>query len=240
MTDLNTFINDAAVLLLDELPLQSLDSAVTYVFAYISNVGGWIPDDPLDPNGDGHPANSFTQAQVADAITTQEIDAVYDINFTITLDLNVQNSAKLTSGLSLPAAAASLANQVSDFVTNSVNNSIIPLRVTATSTQITDASRSLLGGYTTQAVRQLIASDIADDDKDVDFKGLALLYVRNTYGVDTTWNVHFVYTELNDPIAISIRKYTNTTYATLDGGDITNYVINVSPTTFQVVTGVIL
>ena len=248
MTDLPTFANDTALLLLGQLPLQSLDSATILVYSYISDIGGWIPDNPLDPLGNGHLANSFTDQQAADAITVQQFNSVYDINFSVTITLNLQASAKLTEGLTLGDAAASMVNQVADFITTTVNDSTIPLRVDDTSTQITDSDRSIVGGYsiidgnTTQAIRQIIDSDITaiGTTKDIDYKGLALLYVRNTYGVDDTWNVHSIYTEIDQPISVIIRKYTDTTYAALDSGNTSVYVMNVSPTTYQIVTGVII
>lgn len=240
MTDLSTFLHDTAVILIGELPLQSLDSAINYVNQYLSDIGGWVPDDPIHPNGPGHPFNNFTEQQAADAITTNEFNKVYDVEFTVTASVRVQFAEKLTAGLTLGAAAASMQNHVSDFITNAINNSFVPVNVLSTSTQTTVVGGSLTSGFTTQSVRQLIATEISSPTKDVDYKALALSYVRNTYGVDNTWNVSSLYTETNQPIAISIRKYTNTTYSTLDGGDTTIYLISVSPTTYQIVSGVIV
>lgn len=242
MTDLSTFIDETAVILLTQLPLQSLDSSVNFIYQYISNNGGWVPDDPLHPNGDGHVANDFTEQEVADAITTNEFDAVYSIDFTVTTDIHLHFAEKLTNGLTLAAAAASVQNHVSNFITTAINTSPIPLRVESTSTQTTTIANSMVGGYTTQTIRQNIATelDALPGTKDDNYKGLALLYVRNTYGEDDTWNVHSVYTETDAPIAVIIKKYTDNTYATLDVTSIKIYVINVSPTTYQVVTGVIV
>ena len=68
MTDLVTFINETAIIVTGLIPLQSLDDALILVQAYISDVGGWVPDDPLFPEGDGQPANGFTEQQSAEAI----------------------------------------------------------------------------------------------------------------------------------------------------------------------------
>lgn len=242
MTDLSTFINETAVILLKQLPLQSLDSSVNYIYQYISNNGGWVPDDPLHPNADGHVDNDFTEQQVADAITNNEFNAVYSIDLTVTTDIHLHFAEKLTDGLTLDAAAASVQNHVSHFITTAVNTSPIPLRVESTSTQVTVPSNSMVGGYTTQTIRQNIASGLSllPGTKDVNYKALALLYVRNTYGVDDTWSVHSVYTETDTPIAVIIKKYIDNTYAALDVTSTKIYVINVSPTTYQVVTGVIV
>jgi hypothetical protein len=248
VSDLITFISDVALIILNQLPLQSLDSATVLAYSYLSDTGGWVPDDPLNPNGPGQPFNGETEQEFADAITIQQFDTIYDINFTVTLTLNLQAITKLTDGLSLNDAAASMVNQVSDFITDSINNSPLPLRVESTSTQVTDSDRSIVGGYTiedgntTQALRQIIDDDLTDFDtiKDIDYKSLALLYVRNTYGLDHSWNVHSIYTEIDNPITIIIRKYVDQTYAALDTNDLTVYVMNVSPTTYQVVTGVII
>ncbi len=242
LTDLVTFINATASLVLAELPLQSLDSAIILVDAYISNVGGWIPVNPLDPTGLGALFNGFTEQQAADEITEQEFETIYDLNFNVTVTLNVQMIAKLTTGLSLVEAAGSMANQVSLFLSNTINNSPIPLRVpvSGVGTQVVVDDFSLMGGYTTPAIRLAIAADIVSTTKEVDYKGLALQFVQNTYGVDNTWNVESVYAEVNQSIAIIIRKYIDVSYTALDSAVTTIYVMNVSPVTYQIVTGVII
>lgn len=240
--DLITYVQQTAALLIGQLPLQSLNSAVALVYAYISDVGGWLADNPSDPQGPGQPANHFTEQQSANAITAQQIASVYDISFTVSVVLNVQAIAQLTSGLSLSAAAASMASQVSQFIETTINDSNIPLSVNSVGSQATVSGFSLTGGSTTQTVRQDIASNIANEvtDKVVDYKTNALIYVRNTFGVNNTWNVSSVYTEAGDPISVTIQKYTDDTYATLDMASSTVYVMNISPTTYQVISGVVL
>lgn len=242
MTALQEYIEDAANLVVAELPLQTLDSAIALVYAYISNNGGWIPNDPLVPLGEGHLVSNFTVQQSADAVRDEEINSVYNVEFTVTTSIKVNVVAKLSQGLSISSAAASMTNQVANFITRNINQSRLPMAVTATSTQTTNTGNSLAGGYTTQAIRQSIASEVADfgTTKIVDLKAIALLYVTNTYGVDNTWNLESIYIEPDNPVVVQIKKYTTTSYATLDGTSTRIYVISVSPTTYEVVTGVII
>jgi hypothetical protein len=242
VTTLIDFINNSAELLISELPLESFNSSTQRIYAYVSDVGGWIPDDPLQPFGDGHLANNYTEAQVANDIKTQEYSAIYDLNFTVTVTLNVQGVSKLTSGLSNDSAATSLANQISTFLKNKINQSSLPIRLDTTSIQTYDVNNSVFGGNTTQTIRENIASSIANEatTKIVDYKALAVKYVRNTYGIDNTWNVLNIYTNANSPIVVMIRKYTDTTYSALDNTDTTTYVISISPNTYVVVGGVII
>jgi len=243
VTDYITFVNDVAALVLKELPLQSLDNAIALVYAYISDVGGWVPDDQLQPQGDGAPANGFSETQSADAITQEEFNKVYDIDFDVNIVVKVHCVAKLSPGLSLNDAATAMVNQVSDFITDTINNSPIPIECDSVGTQTPDSDRSILGGYTDEALRQTIQADLEalpSTQGVVDHKGIALLFVRETYGLDETWNVFSVYNQPDNPIVVLIKKYTDTTYATLDGDVSTFYVINISPVSYQVVAGVII
>jgi hypothetical protein len=242
VTDFITFVRDVAALVLAELPLQSFDSSISLAYAYISNVGGWVPVDDLQPLGDGEPANGFTEQQCADAITQNEFNSVYDIDFQVTISIKLQAINKLTDGLTLDDAASAMLNQVSNFIIDTVNNSTLPVLVLSTDTQTTNAANSLLGGYTTQTVRENIqtAIEASPTTKDVDHKGIALMYVRNIYGVDDTWNVWAVYVQPDNPIVVMIKKYTDNTYATLDNSTTAIYVINISPVTYQVVAGIII
>lgn len=238
--DLSTWIDTTAQDLVAELPLQSLDAAVAQAYLYLSDVGGWVPDNNLLPTGPGVPANGFTPQQAADAITADAFASVYDIALDVVVNVRVHGIAKFTSGLSLDTAAASIAAQITEFLTTEINNSPIPVRLESTSTQTISTPNSSAGGIIDQSVRQNIQDSITNGNKIVDYKALTVVYLRNTYGLDITWNVFSVYTEVDTPINIIVRKYTDDTYSTLDLGDTRLYVINVSPTTYGVVTGAIL
>lgn len=241
MTDYATFITGAAGLLTKELPMQSLDSAVAFVTSYISDVGGWVPVIQQNPNGDGAPANGFTQQQVADAITTQQFGEVYDLNFNLQITLNVQMVTKLGAGLTLNAATTAMTSMLQSFVDNAINNSSLPIRQVSNDSIASVSGASELGGLTTAAIRVGIATTLAGVNKIVDYKALALKYARNTYGIDNTWNVKSVYTEVSNPIAVIIAKYTNsTTFTTLDGGTTRIYVFFISPVTYEIVSGAII
>lgn len=242
MTDYVTFVNDTAAILLQQLPLQNLDSSVSLVTAYISNVGGWIPDNHLLPYGNGAPGNAFSEQQSADDITTIQYNACYDIEFHVVTTTKVQCTTKLTDGLSFSAAASSMINQISNFIKDAINNSPIPVQVLSTGAQTTTNSNSMQGGFTTQTIRNNIVTEIANvvTDKVVDYKAIALTYVQTVYGVDDTWNVYAIYVQADNPIVVSIKKYTDDTYASLDTDDTRVYVINISPVTYQVVAGVLI
>ena len=245
MTDVLQFASSTAILVLLQLPLQSLETATTLFYAYMSDVGGWVPDDPLQPLGDGVLFNNFTEQQAADEITTNQFDSVYDLNFDVTVTINAQVVAQLTSGLTMEHAAGSMANQVALFISDAINQSSIPLRVLDANVGdqiLTDQFSQTTGGRTTPEVRMSIASAIANVDavKENDYKGIALMFVQNTYGVDDSWNIESVYTEQNQPIAVIIKKYTDGTFVDLDNSEPIGYVISVNSDTYQVVTGVII
>lgn len=247
MTDFTTFVNETATLVAAELPLQSISTALVLIEAYVSDVGGWIPDDASVPNGDGQLANGFTEQQTADAVTTIAFNSIYDLNFEVSLIVNVQLASKLTNNLDLDSAAVSVTNRLAQFVTDLINDSELPLRVESIATETAVADRAVYGQFnsdtgesTTADIRQSIQADIEGTDKIVDYKASTLLFVRTTYGLDNTWNVTSVYTELNQPITLQIRKYTTTLYTDLDTGSTSTYVFTVSPITYGIVSGVIL
>jgi|ERR1051326_6378955 hypothetical protein len=245
MTDLTTWIDTVSQLVIDELPLQSVQTATVLTEAYLSNIGGWIPDDIGQPSGEGHPNGSPTEQESADAITVDAFAAVYDLNIQATINVSIQISAKLTPGLTpIETVIQNMQNQIAEFITNQINDSELPVRTDSVDvdslTPDVFGDRSSLGGILDQTIRQGIVTDLAGADKVIDYKALALQYVLDTYGLDEKWNVVSLYTEPTQPIVVQIQKYTDTTYATLDGGNTTIYVISISPDTYGVVSGVIL
>jgi hypothetical protein len=238
--DLVTWANTTAGLVTAQLPLQSLQSAVDLAFAYITDVGGWVPDDPANANGPGLPANGASEQTGANDITSQQIGDVYDLKFSVSVTLSCQFSQHLGTGLDLNAAAAAMVTDVTNLITNSINDSALPVRVDSVGTQTPDAGRSLLGGTTTETVRQDIAADVAGVAKVVDYKAIALKYATTVHALDDTWNVKYVYTQTGSPTVVSVQKYTDNTYATLDSHSTTVYLFTISPTTYDIVAGVTL
>lgn len=224
------------MVLLGLLPLQDTNSGTTYVTNYLSSVGGWVPDSMLDPTGPGNPANSFTPTQAAEAIASTQFSAIYDLNFQVSLVLNIQGLIKLTPGLSFSTAASSLESTINTMITDQINNSDIPLSVASiTSTGFTSANSTL--GQTTSSVRQIIATEISSMDKIVDYKATALQFAIDNYMLDNTWNVQSVYTETGTPIVMIITKYTDNTYTTLDGTNDKEYILGIVAGNNQVLFG---
>ncbi len=224
--------HNVAAIIITQVPLQSMDSALVLVDAYLN-------DNP----------GSTTEQVAADAITEAQYDTIYDLNVGCTVTFDVQMAEKLTAGLTIQVARDAMKNQISAFLTDHINNSDIPFRLRSVNLNSIHevAARSTLGVVTTtndqtttQTVRQSIAGDLAGTDKIFDYKANGLLYARNTYGLDNTWNVDSVYTEPNGPIVLQIKKYASTTYELLDGFSTTVYVLTISPDTYGIVSGIIL
>jgi hypothetical protein len=239
-SDRPTWITTTAALVTTELPLQSLSAASDLVVEYLSNVGGWVADNILIPLGPGQPANHFTEQQAADAIVTEQFGTVYDLNFHATATIVCQFATQLGPGLTLEEAAAAMAAEVTNLITNSINNSNIPIRVNSIDSQNVVTLNSELSGTTDSAHRQLIQADLTGVAKIIDYKEIALQYARTINGIDATWNIKSVYTESNSPIVMTIVKYTDITYVTLDTSSHVAYVYSVSQDTNEVVSGVII
>jgi len=224
--------NTATISVMGKLPSQTYDSAFILVEAYLSNVGGWVPDGS-DPVGPGHPADNSSPDEAATNIHTEELAKVYDTNLVITVQLRTQFVRKLTAGLDEPDVIAAIQSDVETWLTNRIANSPLPLEVV----QVDNVTGTVDGnGELTAATRVALNTTVVAGGKFDDYKAVALAFARNRYTLDTYWNVSDIHYETNSPIILQIGRYTALDYLTLDPNTSLGYVIAVAPDTY-VVTG---
>jgi hypothetical protein len=92
-------------------------------------------------------------------------------------------------------------------------------------------------GLVTTAQRVAIANALATGGKQLDYKVLALQFATATYALDSYWNVYTIYAETGDPISIELRRFTDTTFASLDPGTTTRYLIGLNPDNYLITSG---
>ena len=74
----------------------------------------------------------------------------------------------------------------------------------------------------------------------IDHKAIALTAARARWGIDNTWNVTYVYYQVDQEIFVLIDKYTDETYATIDSSAGQQYAVKLDPARYTVTGGLII
>jgi hypothetical protein len=230
-----TFIswrNTTAGVLIGTLPLQDFSSAISLVESYLSDTGGWNPDDVGDPTGLGEPVSGETPEQAAINITNQQLNSVYQSEITGQLTFKANFIKNLGSGLSESVVLSTIESEFAQFIENQFDNIIIQFESLDTFTG------TVISGPTTAAERVLINNLIVSGDKLINPKAIALSLSRNRFSLDNTYNVSFLYTQTDKELVILIEKYTSTAYTNLDLSVDNQFIISLDSKSYHITTGV--
>lgn len=238
--DLLGWKTTTATILVGLIPSQSFESAFVLAETYLSDVGGWNPDNGGDPTGIGQPVNGQLPEAAANSIFDIEHSKVYDVAVIAPIELQFRFTQKLPAGLGEVAVLGAIQDAVENWLkANVLISDRFPVTVDANGVGV--ISGNLIGtGETTSAERVAVAARADSDDKITDYKTAALVFARIKHLLDDNWNVMSFYTEPTKPITVIIRRYTSTTYLDLDEAVTQKYVIVVNPDTYEVVSGVSL
>lgn len=229
---LNGWKSTTITALVTRLPLQTFESAIPLVDVYLSSVGGWVPNDPFDPVGQGFPANGFTPVEAADAITLQQVQRVHRLSAQIPLVVSLEFTANLAPGQTDQDIIAQMQPLIQDFLERQFQNEPIALVSTGTITGTVTA-----GGALTATTLQAINTQISAGSIKQDPIRVAVNAARVLYNLDNTWNAVTAYTEPDQELVVVIQKFTNTSYTTLDTSATTQYVFAVSFADYRVTSG---
>lgn len=222
------------VVVIDRLPLQNQVSALTLVENYLSEVGGWIADDPNDPTGFGEPANEATPEIAGDAIVAAQHEQVYSLDIIANVDLKVRLVRKLPAGLTAEEAIAAVTLSLEQTLSTLIDESKLPLEVSSLESH---TGTLVSHGILSDEDRQELDAAIGGDDKLIDPAAIALKFARTTYNLTNLWNVESIYNEIDKPIHVTIKKYTATDYTILDSAEERRYMLTLHPTTHVIITG---
>lgn len=227
------FINNAALIISNKVPLTSYEDARTSVETVVNNIG-WVPDEITDTFGIGHLANNKTDQVIAQEIIDSKINDIKTIDATINLNIKMKYILSVDSNQTEAAQREHISSYINSYLTNVLeNNTTADLVNIQTIIGPLDTS-----GYTTATERLAIYGKLSDTNSD-DPMVIALQYVKNNYtNYDSKYNVSLIYTDNSKHLAIKIQKYTDLTFSTLDNSSTDLYLITVSRETFKLKTGI--
>lgn len=229
---LSSWKTDTAIILLGELPLQDLDSATARVELYLSQTGGWIPEDDSKPTGAGEPATGETQNEAADSITQEELERVYNIKVRANVNIDFHLVQNLDPGLSDEDVKILIEESVEAFIEQQFVCTTTEYIETIDYTTETDRD-----GNTTTEERVTANDEVTSGDKLIDPLSISLSFARDRYDLDVLWNATYMYNEPGRDIVTLVEKYINTSYETIDDSSVTQYVVTINATTYELATG---
>ncbi len=224
---------DTSILVLQELPLQTLTTAGVLVEDYLSSTGGWVPEDVGDPTGPGQPASGETAPEAAKTIAESQIERVYNNKITADLKVDFHIAQNLDPTLSDEDVLTLIQETIVDFLQNQLGCTTVAFNEFSGSTGVVGRS-----GYTTADERVTAHQQIESGEKLIDPVAIGLQIARDRFELDDFWNVTYIYTEQDQDIVVQVERYTDTNYTTLDPFTLTQQIVKIDATTYKLASGV--
>lgn len=227
---------DTSLQLVHELPYQTLESALVLVDDYVSATGGWIPDDPADPTGPGQPASGETQTEAAATITLEQMERMYTTNVNATINIDLTYVSKLVAGLSEEDVLVNIEEALGNWIEAQIEPTDTKfITMNSFTGSVTD------GGLTTTdertAIQTAVDYSIDNDTTLYNPKEIAVKVARETYNLDNTFNLTYIFTEVNNDLIFLVEKYLADN-SDLDLSDDSTYTISLDPATYVLTSGI--
>lgn len=223
-----------ATRLLNILPLQTYSTAMVYVEAYLSSVGGWVPDLIENPGGEGEPANGQRPEEAAVSIRVQRSSTVYRIKGKVTVELDYDLCVSMPPNLSDEDALHQSQIDIRRVIDAQIGKSNLkPGDIIANTGSIGKGIEPTAAERVSYHEKSLLSG------QDTDPLVIALKQTRLMYSLDQTWNINEVYTEPEQPIVVTFIKYTDSSYTEVAQHSQRKYVVIVNPTDYKVSGGVV-
>ena len=233
MSTLSGWRTSAANRLVEELPLQTFDSSILLIDAYLASIGGWVPNDVSDPTGEGAPVNGDTPLEAVTAIVVQQLTHMHRLDATLQVNLTLQFVSNLAPGQSDDDIRSQMQPLIETLLAVEFNSSILNF------SDLTLLTGPIINGGTIDAIQRVeINESIVGASFGHDPRAVAVNAARNIYSLDILWNVETFYTEIGQPIMVIIKKYTNSDYISVDSTESLRYVIGVNPDTYLIESGI--
>ena len=226
--------SDASIALLGTLPLQTFDSAIVLVDRYLAANGGWVPEDPADPVGPGAPATGENALEAANSITQEQLERIYNIATNASIKLNFNIVQNLDPGLADNDIAVLIEETVGDFIASQFGCTVMELDEILSYDITVDR-----GGNTTADQRVQANAEVTSGDKLIDPVPISLSLARSRFDLDENWNVTYIYNEPGQDIVAMVERYVTTSYDNIDTSTLTQYVIKIDATTYELASGVV-
>ena len=231
---------DVAYLVVQEIPFQTLETGLQLAESYLAATGGWLPDDDTNPTGPGNPVSGETAPEAAATIKDTLLERIQDFEVeeaTIRVRFNFVDNFSFCEeeGDDREQTIDAMRIKFKDFIEFQLENTKMEF---IELDEYTADFRNI--GTTTDAIRLEIQSTIAGGGKIIDPKAIALSAARARWGIDNTWNVTYVYYQVDQEIFALIDKYTDETYATIDSAATNQYAVKLDPSRYTVTGGLII
>lgn len=231
---LQAWKTDTAFLVVDKLPFEDFESAFILVEDYLSSTGGWVPDDEDNPTGPGEPASGATSDEASDIIRDEQFSAVYSTSVTATITISLEYITKLVGGLSDQDVLDNIEEGLNSFI----NSQIEPTDLEY-DTLVSFDGDPVDGALTTTDIRVDLNNTVEAGGKLIDPKAIALDYARNSYSLDNSWNVTYLYTKENNDLFTLVEKYLEG-YTDIDLSDDRQFFVSMDPTSYEISGGALL
>lgn len=231
---------DVAYLLVQEVPYQTLETGLQLAESYLAATGGWLPFDAADPTGPGEPVSGETAPEAAVTIKTSLLERIQD--FTVS-EATIRVSFKYVDNFSFCEAEGDDREQTIDAMRIKFKD-FIEFQLENTKMEFIELDSYTADfeniGETNIAQRLAIQATILAGGKMIDPKAIALTAARARWGIDNTWNVTYVYYQVDQEIFVLIDKYTDETYTTIDSSAGQQYAVKLDPARYTVTGGLII
>ncbi len=215
MATLEGWKTNIGSLLIRRLPGNDLDAGRTLATAYLSSIGGWVPDSGGDPTGDGHPTGSPSDQSVVDAIVAQQLDRSRSAIITLPVVIRTSVSGAFAPGTSDADVVAALQSDVESRIATALAGAQLQVASYTWGSRTIASSRA--EGALSAAERVALQASIAVDDL-LDPAAKAVSWLRTELSLPTTWMASEVYTRdatPGTPVAVTVVRHTSTSYTTL-------------------------
>ena len=231
---------DVAYLVVQEIPFQTLETGLQLAESYLAATGGWNPDDVSDPTGPGDPVSGETAPEAAETIKNTLLERIQDFTVetaTIRVNFNYVDNFSFCEeeGDDRQQAIDAMRIKFKEF---------IEFQLTDTNLEFIELDEYTADfeniGSTTEDQRVAIQATLAGGGKIIDPKAIALSAARTRWGLDNTWNVDYVYYQIDQELFVMITKYEDETYATPDSAAEQQYAVKLDPARYTVTGGLII
>ncbi len=240
------WLNNGATYLMGIAPLYDFELARTALETYLTaEAGGWVEDGGEPENGHGEPLSEETFVEAADAIFAAQVGETVTVSVSVPVLVNLTVTGRYASEVNAETIRTDLQTVIEDRIQtlNGKGLSIADIDFDATTEEFIRTT-----GELNAAARVAVQTHITTEPELTDPVAKAVVHLRNTFSLNNTWMAYRHYLNAGDaPSIIFVKKYTNTSYTTVDetfvdGSDIVTYegyIVYVNRNTLYVQTVII-
>ena len=216
MSTLEQWLNNSTQKLMAELPGHSFESAKSRVETWLTAEGGWNLDEGETSGGEGSPPNEETPQQAVSIIVTEDITKISSIIVRPTVVLELSMTENFETGTTDQEKINIVESFITDRITNALDSA--PGIRTISFSFPNSPYNEREGGELDVSERLAVQAEITNQPTLITSTAIATAHIRAINESDNKWVCDREFTLANSvsPIFLRVRKYTNTSYSTLD------------------------